>query len=215
LIAGLVLAAGAGTRFDGSEPKLLAPLNGRPLVEHAITAICAVPEIERIVVVLGSQADEIRDAVDFGRAELTVCPDWRSGQSASLRSGLRAITNERNDTTRTSFGGVEGSARGASDAEALKVIVTLGDEPLVSPAAIALMAEQPAGARATYDGRPGHPVVLGAEQIEAIGSLNGDHGARELLEGGLLVECSDLGSDLDVDTTADLEVIRSEARAGV
>jgi CTP:molybdopterin cytidylyltransferase MocA len=215
LICGLVLAAGDGSRFDGPEPKLLAPLNGRPLVEHAIAAICAVPEIERVIVVLGSHADEIRNTVDFGRAEVTVCPDWRSGQSASLRSGLRAITNARNDTTCTSFGGVEGSARCASDAEALKVIVTLGDEPLVSPAAIALMAEQPAGARATYNGRPGHPVVLGPEQIEALASLRGDRGARELLEGGVLVECSDLGSDMDVDTTADLEVIRSEARAGV
>jgi molybdenum cofactor cytidylyltransferase len=98
---------------------------------------------------------------------------------------------------------------------AQKILVTLGDEPLVSPAAIALMAEQPAGARATYNGRPGHPVVLGPEQIAAIGSLRGDRGARDLLHGGLLVECSDLGSGMDVDTTADLEVIRSEARAGV
>jgi molybdenum cofactor cytidylyltransferase len=188
LICGLVLAAGAGSRFDGPEPKLLAPLNRRPLVEHAIAAICAVPEIERIVVVVG--ADPL-DGVDFGRAERAICAEWSDGQSASLRCGVEAL-------------------RGAE-----KILVTLGDEPLVSPAAIALMAEQPAGARATYDGRPGHPVVLGPEQIEAIASVTGDRGARELLEGGLLVECSDLGSGMDVDTTADLEVIRSEARAGV
>jgi molybdenum cofactor cytidylyltransferase len=188
LICGLVLAAGAGTRFDGPESKLLAPLDGRPLVEHAIAAACAVPELERVVVVFG--ADPLT-SVDFGRAERILCTSWAEGQSASLRCGVEAL-------------------RGAE-----KILVTLGDEPLVSPAAIALMAEQPPGARATYHGRPGHPVVLGPEQIATIASLTGDHGARELLEDGLLVECSDLGSDMDVDTTADLEVIRSEAGAGV
>ncbi len=188
MICGIVLAAGEGSRFDGPDPKLLAQLNGRPLVEHAIAAICAVPEIERVVVVVG--ADPL-EGVEFGRAERIACANWRDGQSASLRCGVAALR----------------------DAE--KVIVTLGDEPLVSPAAIALMAQQPAGARASYDGRPGHPVVLGSEQIGAIASLTGDRGARELLEGGLLVECADLGSDMDVDTTADLEVIRSEAGAGV
>lgn len=188
MIAGLVLAAGAGSRFDGPGPKLLALLNGRPLVEHAIAAACAAPELERVVVVVG--ADPL-DGVDFARAEKVVCGDWSSGQSASLRCGVKALR------------------------EAERILVTLGDEPLVSPAAIALMAEQPGGARATYNGRPGHPVVLGREQIEAISSLTGDHGARELLAGGLLVECSDLGSGMDVDTTADLEAIRHEARAGV
>jgi molybdenum cofactor cytidylyltransferase len=188
LICGLVLAAGAGSRFDGPGPKLLAPLDGRPLVEHAVAAACAVPELERVVVVFG--ADPLA-GVDLGRAERVLCTSWAEGQSASLRCGVEAL-------------------RGAQ-----KILVTLGDEPLVSPAAIALMAEQPAGARATYNGRPGHPVVLGPEQIAAIGSLRGDRGARDLLHGGLLVECSDLGSGMDVDTTADLEVIRSEARAGV
>lgn len=188
MIGGLVLAAGAGSRFEGAVPKLLAPLNGRPLVEHAIAAIVAVPEIERVVVVVG--ADPL-DGVDFGRAERVVCARWGEGQSASLRCGVQAL-------------------RGAE-----RIVVTLGDEPLVSPAAIALMAEQPPGARATYDGRPGHPVVLGPEQIEAMASLSGDSGARDLLTGGLLVECGDLCSGMDVDTTADLEVIRSEAGAGV
>ena len=188
MIGGLVLAAGAGSRFEGSLPKLLAPLNGRPLAEHAIAAACAVPELERVVVVVG--ADPL-DGVEFGRAERLVCADWSSGQSASLRCGVEAL----------------------GDAE--RIVVTLGDEPLVSPAAIALMAEQPPGARATYDGRPGHPVVLGPDQIEAIASLSGDRGARELLAGGLLVECGDLCSGMDVDTTADLEVIRNAAGAGV
>src|SRR5436305_2377084 len=105
MIGGLVLAAGAGTRF-GEGVKLLADLDGRPVLEHAVRASCAVPGLERVVVVLGAFADEVLAQVEFGRAEPVVCSDWASGQAASLRCGLRALA------------GVE------------RVIVTLGDAPL-------------------------------------------------------------------------------------
>jgi CTP:molybdopterin cytidylyltransferase MocA len=190
VIAGLVLAAGAGERF-GPQPKLLADLRGRPLLEHAIAAQCAVPELERVVVVLGAHAAELRAAVEFGRAEPVVCDFWSQGQAASLRCGIDAL------------------------AGADKVLVTLGDEPLITPAVIATMVGQPPGARAVYDGRPGHPVVLGPEQIAAIARLTGDRGARGLLGDGPEVECGDLWSGRDVDTQQDLEAIRDEARAGV
>ena len=56
MVAGLILAAGGGTRF-GAEPKQLAELRGRPLLEWAIRAQCDVPALERVVVVLGAHAD--------------------------------------------------------------------------------------------------------------------------------------------------------------
>ena len=49
----LVLAAGAGSRFGG--PKQLAPLAGRPLLEHALRAAAAAP-VDRVVVVLAARA---------------------------------------------------------------------------------------------------------------------------------------------------------------
>ena len=67
--------------------------------------------LERVVVVLGcSRRRGPSSAVEFGRAEVVVCPDWDTGQSASLRCGL-------------------GVARRTPS----KVIVTLGDAPLVTP----------------------------------------------------------------------------------
>ena len=182
MIAGLVLAAGAGTRF-GARPKLLADLRGRPLLEHAVGAQCEVPELERIVVVLGAFAVEVRSSVDFGRAEIVVCEDWEDGQAASLRCGLRAL------------------------AGADKVLITLGDEPLISPAVIRRFLDQPGGARATYNGRPGHPVVLGQAQMAAALELTGDQGARAVLGDGPKIECGDLSSGVDVDTEADLDAI--------
>jgi len=187
VIAGLVLAAGPGTRF-GEQPKLLAELGGRPLLEHAVRAQCAVPELERVVIVLGAHADEVLERVDFGRAEPVVCEEWREGQGASLRRGAQEV------------------------AGAEKVLVTLGDAPLVTPALISHFLDQPAGTRAVYGGRPGHPVVLGPTHLRDIARLRGDHGARDLLRGGRTIECGHLGSGRDVDTPQDLEAIRNEAR---
>ena len=191
MIAGVVLAAGGATRFGGA--KQLADLDGRPLLEHAIRSIEAVPAIERVVVVLGARADEIRAGVDFGATEVVVCEDWESGQSASLKAGIAAI---------------------AGDAEA--AVITLGDMPRVTPQVIArfadLAAEHGAGARAraVYEGVPGHPVVLGRDHFAAVAAIEGDIGARELLRsiGVEKIECSGLGDGLDIDTPADLEGLR-------
>jgi molybdenum cofactor cytidylyltransferase len=188
VIAGLILAAGAGTRFGPDSSKLLASLGGRPLLEHAVAAVSAVTELERIVVVLGARASAVRERVEFGRAEPIVCSDWERGQSFSLRRGAAAL------------------------AGAEKVIVTLGDEPLITPALIRRFLDEPGGTRAVYHGRPGHPAVLGPSQLRALASLTGDQGARDLLNGEE-IECSALSSGRDVDTPDDLEAIRDEARA--
>jgi molybdenum cofactor cytidylyltransferase len=184
LIGGLVLAAGEGSRFGGA--KQLAELDGRPLLEHAIAAMSGV---ERVVVVLGAHADEIRARVDFGRAVPVVSEDWREGQSASLRAGLREL----------------------GDAD--PVVVTLGDQPRITPEAIVFALSRYDGTRpvrTTYGGSPGHPVVLPGWMIPELMKLEGDRGARLLLEeaGVLEVEAGHLASAADVDTPDDLEVLR-------
>ena len=191
MIAGVVLAAGSGSRF-GSSAKQLAELDGIPLLEHALRAVEAVPAIEPIVVVLGARADEIRAGVDFGAAEPVVCADWADGQAASLRCGIEAV----------------------ADADA--AVLTLGDMPRITPAVIARFADiaaqygTTARARAMYDGLPGHPVVLGREYFDQIAALHGDVGAREVLKaiGAYPIECSQLCSPADVDTPDALEELR-------
>jgi molybdenum cofactor cytidylyltransferase len=183
LIAGLILAAGEGRRF-GTSPKLMAEIGGRPLLEHAIRAQCAVPELERVLVVLGAHAEQITLAVDFGRAQALVCDQFSRGQSASLRTGL------------TELSGAE------------RVIVTLGDQPLITSEAISRMLDEPSGSRAVYGGVPGHPVVLGPEHIAAALTVQGDRGAGPVLTGGNEVECSDLCRGADVDTPEQLEAVR-------
>jgi molybdenum cofactor cytidylyltransferase len=193
VIGGLVLAAGSGSRFGS--PKQLAELDGRPLLEHAVKAIMAAP-VGRVVVVLGSGAEEIIARVDLHGAEPVVCRRWDEGQSASLACGLAEL----------------------SDCEA--VVVTLGDQPRVSPDAIrrviAARGEGAAAVRATYDGTPGHPVLLERELFERMRDVSGDHGARNLLISMQTreVPCEDLGGGHDVDTPAQLDALRAGGPVG-
>ena len=190
MIAAVVLAAGSGSRFGGA--KQLAELDGIPLLEHALRAVEAVPAIDRIVVVLGARADEVRAGVDLGAAEPGVCHDWEEGQAASLRFGIAAV----------------------ADADA--AVLTLGDMPRITPEVIARFAQLAAEhgpvarARAVYDGMPGHPVVLGREYFAQIAALRGDVGAREVLKaiGAYPIECSHLCSAADVDTPEALAELR-------
>jgi CTP:molybdopterin cytidylyltransferase MocA len=176
--AGLVLAAGEGRRFGG--PKQLARLDGRPLIEHALAAL---RDLGRVVVALGARAGEIRAGADLGRAEVVVCEDWAEGMGASLRRGLAAL----------------------GDAE--EVVVVLADQPFITPAVVArVRAAAGDAARAVYGGVPGHPVVLRRALLARAGELRGDAGFRGVAM--TEVECGDLADPRDIDTRADLEVVR-------
>jgi molybdenum cofactor cytidylyltransferase len=185
MIAALVLAAGAGTRFGGR--KQLAEVDGRPMLEHALAALAEAP-VDETVVVLGSAVEEILDEVDLHGARPVVCERWEEGMSASLAAGLGAVDG----------------------AEA--VVVCLGDQPRISSEAIRRVVEARNGApatRATYDGKPGHPVLLEAELLEPLRDVSGDRGARNLLRrvGAREVPCDDLGGGEDVDTVEELRLL--------
>lgn len=94
------------------------------------------------------------------------------------------------------------------------IVLTLGDQPFITSQVIAAVIDQldasEVAARATYEGRPGHPVLIKRELFAAVGSLRGDAGAREVLtEAGVrAVESGHLCRSDDIDTREDLEVAR-------
>ena len=193
MIGGLVLAAGAATRFGSA--KQLADLGGRPLLEHSILAMVTAP-VGRVVVVLGSGAEEVLARVNLHGADAVVCERWAEGQSASLACGLAELSGCR------------------------AVVVTLGDQPLVAPDAIrrviAARGDGAAAVRATYHGEPGHPVLLERRLFERMRDVTGDHGARNLLISMPTreVPCDDLGGGQDVDTPAQLDALRAGGPVG-
>jgi CTP:molybdopterin cytidylyltransferase MocA len=164
-------------------PKALVSDADGPWLPRAVATLRA-GGCDRVTVVLGAEAELARRVVPVD-VDVVVADDWAEGMGASLRAGLR------------SFAG--------STAE--QVVVSLVDLPDLVPAVVARVIAAGPGpaalARATYDGQPGHPVLIGREHWSGvIGSAVGDQGARAYLAGHdvTLVECGDLASGRDVDS---------------
>lgn len=202
-MCGLVLAAGAGTRFGG--PKALArTADGTPWVSRAVRMLrdagCA-----DVMVALGASAPEASLLVPED-ARIVVVSSWREGLGATLRAGLGAVG---------AGAGAEGDEADGWDAvlvmpvdtpdatpEAAVRVAERGVAPVSPGAEPARLSARAALARATYAGAPGHPVLIGRDHWRALaGSLAGDSGAGRYLSAhaALDVECGDLWSGADID----------------
>jgi molybdenum cofactor cytidylyltransferase len=198
-VAGLVLAAGSGTRFGGG--KVRAPLAGRPLVAHVLEAARAAG-LARIVLVLGRDADAVRAALvatdpaalDGVLVAVNGAPE--RGLATSLRLGLAAVT-----------------ADPAPDG----VLVLLGDQPRVRPDVMAALVTAAAAAPVTAiavaptyadDGAP-NPVLLLSPAWSLASGLRGDRGLGMLLAANpeRVVRVPVAGANPDVDTPADLAAL--------
>lgn len=160
MIAGVVLAAGASSRLG--RPKQLLPFRGRPLLEATLARVAAA-RLDEVVVVLGGSAAEILAQVKLHGARPVVNPDYRAGQSTSLRAGLAAVEDR---------------------AEA--VVFILGDQPLQSARVIDALIEtyRQTGAPIVvpnYGGARGNPVLFARATYPLLRGLTGDQGARPLL----------------------------------
>ncbi|MYQ45955.1 NTP transferase domain-containing protein [Streptomyces sp. SID4985] len=192
-LAGLLLAAGGGSRLGG-RPKALLPYRGRPLVEHAAGVLRAAG-CTPVHVVLGAQAAEVRERARLDGCVLVDNPDWPDGMGSSLRAGLRSLART--------------GARAA--------LVSLVDQPGIGPVAaarvLAAFQDEHSLASAAYDGVRGHPVLLGSAHWPGIAATaTGDRGARAYLRDHTadirLVECGDVAEAYDIDTEADLDRLR-------
>ncbi len=178
-VVGLVLAAGAGERFGG--PKALArTANGEPWVARAVHLLLR-GGCEAVVVVLGAGSEEGSRLIPE-EASIVITDRWRAGMGASLSVGIGALP------------------------EADAALITLVDLPGMPVAVVERVLQEGAArdvlARASYDARPGHPVLLGRDHWAAFrDSLRGDAGGRIYLEEHDVthVECGDLFSGADID----------------
>lgn len=183
--AALVLAAGASRRFGGD--KLSAPLDGEPLLFHAVHAARAAP-VSRVLVVA-------REGLDCGTwpdsPPVEVLRIASEALSVSLKAGIAALN------------GAEG------------IFVFLGDMPRVPHDMAARLAAQIGNGSAALprcDGRPGHPVLLSSRLYPEIARLTGDEGAGRLLRGRgdvVFVETEDAAIHLDIDRPQDLAALHS------
>ncbi len=181
--AAVILAAGAGSRFNPGEDaghKLLAGLHGRPVVWWSVVAALEA-DIGPVWVVTG--AADLAGALPSGVVSIAN-EQWRSGQASSLRT---AVSKARQ-------AGLEA------------VVVGLGDQPLIGAEAWRSVAASSSPiAVAIYNGRRRNPVRLSSTVWELLPAA-GDEGARGLIKNrpDLVEEVPCVGEPADIDTREDL-----------
>lgn len=193
-VHGVVLAAGRSERF-GPENKLLATVDGEPLVRRA-TRLLVDGATDGVTVVVGHEADRVGEAVAGLDATVRRNPDYDRGQSTSVREGVRAVREREREGHQT------------IDA----VVFGLGDMPDVSPTTVdALVAAYEAGdgdaIAAAYRGQRGNPVLFDRQYFGALSDVSGDTGGREILrsaESAIRLDVDDPGVVADVDRSEEL-----------
>ncbi len=186
-VAALVLAAGQAKRFGA--PKLLAPLQGRPLIWHTVQRVLEA-DIGEIIIVSGGAHERLADALGELPVRIVQNPCFGEGLSSSLKVGITA-------------------------AGQTAVLVALGDQPAVPTHVIRdLVRVYRASGKPiicpSYNGEIGNPVVLSPVVFPELMQLRGDRGARRVAErdASRVSEVSfEFDMPKDIDTPGDLETL--------
>lgn len=161
-ISAIVLAAGRSTRMGGAN-KLLAMLEGKPLVRHVVCALLE-GDFHEVIVVTGHMADAVEKALTGLEVYFIHNPDFAEGLSTSLRAGVNAV-----------------------DEQADAALIALGDMPFVATEAFNRLIEAYRTREdiyavvATSNGKRGNPVLWSRRFFDDLKSIHGDTGARHLI----------------------------------
>lgn len=191
----IVLAAGQGSRFLGTEHKLAQSLGALTVLGTTLQNAIA-SQLQVVVVTTERLAELARRSV--AARDVIVVPEVGAAGHAGLGMGYSI------------------SVGVAARPDAAGWLILPGDMPQVQPTtmlAVARQLEQHAVAYAQYRGRRGHPVGFSAELYSELNALTGDEGARRLIARypAFGVEVDDAGVLVDVDTLADLDSVRRAA----
>lgn len=187
-VAGVLLAAGTSSRYGGSN-KLLERVDDEPMVRRSARTLLEAG-LDPVVVVLGYEADRVRDALSELDVSFVDNPTYADGQATSVRAGVEALP---------------------ADVDA--AVFALGDMPWVSTETVRRLVDAHrvgAGSAlaAAFEGERGNPVLWAAEHFDALAGQSGDVGGRDLLyetNDAALVETGDPGVRRDVDRPDDLD----------
>jgi len=186
-VAAIVLAAGASTRMG--RPKSLIEIGGRTILGRMLENLRAA-RLSSLVVVLGSDAAEVRRRVELGDARVVENPHPEEGLGSSLRVGVRAVPPG------TRF-----------------VMVVLGDQPFIEPSTFVALARRAGEGDGrilipTYKGVRGNPVTFDAAFAPEVERIQGDVGCRAMFPDHphdlREVPVDDPGVLVDIDTEDEL-----------
>jgi molybdenum cofactor cytidylyltransferase len=191
--AAIVLAAGASTRLG--QPKQLLQMNSESLLHRTIRlaeeAGCA-----PIFVVLGFEAERMRCDIADLDVRVVINSEWQSGMGSSLRSGMKALMKESQLPQ--------------------KVALLLSDQPLLSSEILFSLVKKSAETDSlivatSYAGRLGVPAVFRKELYPDLQKVEGDKGAREMIQGyrDQTASIDFPEGAIDIDTVQDLELLKT------
>jgi len=161
-IAGVLLAAGKSTRMGSN--KLLTPVSGKPMIRLSAEALLA-SSAGPVLVVTGHEREHVEAALEGLDVRFIDNPAYASGLASSLKAGLAALPKDADG-----------------------VVVALGDMPLVAGRHVnrLIAAFSPAERRTiivpVHGGERGNPVLWGREHFQEMLSLEGDRGAKSLMD---------------------------------
>jgi molybdenum cofactor cytidylyltransferase len=191
-VTGLILAAGGSRRLG--RPKQLLPFAGGTLLGHVL-GVARGCRFDQLVVAIGGAADEVRSEVDLSGVEVVENRAYGEGCSSSIAAAL-AVVAPRTDL----------------------LVLLLGDQPGVTPAAVAALVggrgDAPLAVCRYDDGR-GHPIAFARSVFPDLAALHGDRGVWKLLDRRAddVVEVPVAGLiPLDVDTEEDNRAVLAAAR---
>jgi molybdenum cofactor cytidylyltransferase len=198
-VAAIVLAAGAGRRF-GPTSKLLAPLRGRPILQHVLDAV-ADAGVSDVIVVLGHGTGRVEGSIRWRTEVRVVNPDPDRGLSSSVQVGIAAARD------------LESPVDG--------VVIALGDQPTLSATVVRALIDQADEGRSIVvpryaEGRGPNPVLLRRDAWPLVEGIAGDRGLGPLIASRpeLVVEVPVGGSNPDVDTPEDLADLARQSSSG-
>ena len=180
-----VLAAGKSGRFG--KPKLLEILDGRPVLNYALS-VARECFPDNVLLVTGTDADLVESAGAVLADRIVFNPDHESGMGSSIATAAKACA-------------------GAADA----LIVMLADQPMITAAHLRELADRWQGkasriVASSYSGTVGPPVLFGRDFLGELAGLRGETGAKEILiaHDRAVVEVAFEPASIDIDTPADL-----------
>jgi len=190
LIGAVIPAAGSSSRYG--QPKLLLSYRGKTLIGNTVDCLTQAG-VTPITVVCGDHHDEIRQVMPSS-INVVHNPRWRQGMGFSIATGVQEIQ--------------------ARYPQVSTVLIALPDQPLLTVSHIHSMireletAKPAVEAVATrYGAVNGAPALFSASILDRLTELDGDQGARALLQGDAL-QVRSMTPDfdlLDIDTEADYQ----------
>lgn len=185
MIVAVVLSAGESSRMG--QPKALLPIDGQTFIERIVGALRD-GAIERMVVVLGFNASELRGKIAHLPVEVVVNADYKQGQLSSLQTAIRYLE---------------------SDKDCIGMMVHLVDHPYVEPRLVREMLGRFDQSKnlivvPRHHGKRGHPVIFSRKLFQELLDAPMDQGAKAVVNAHraetLEIDTEEVGITLDIDT---------------